>query len=206
MNHTNFPIWVKDHNDPTKEIGIEKSLDVVFTAYFDNDIVSSIRFIGLVDVLYSRVGNPVKLGEYKTTSSMNDGWMEAFRTRNQQSAYYGALHAFFDNVADGIIMTGSTIPVRKTTVSVQHFEIDRGSQNVKDFLRTALFAEDLIKKHVDNPIFAPMFTHSCNRYFRPCALLDLCTAEQSDQLVMLETMNVSEEMSPSEMKAFLRQE
>ena len=206
MNHVNFPIWIKDLNDPTKEIGIEKSLDVVFDICLGDNTIRSLRFIGLADVLYHRVNGEVKLGEYKTTSSMNDGWTEAFRTRNQLSAYYGALGAHFDNVAEEIILTGSTIPVRKTTVSVQHFNVDRTEQSVFDFLRTALFAMDQINAYKDNPVIAPMFTHSCNRYFRPCALLDLCTAEVSDQYVMLEQMKIDEQMSPSEMKAFLRQE
>ena len=206
MNHSAFPIWISDENNPEKEIGIEKSVDVIFNVTFDNGYQKYLRFIGLLDVLYRRDNGPVKFGEYKTTSSMNDGWMEQFRTRHQQTAYFGALHAYFDNVSEEIIMTGSTIPVRKTTVSVQHFEIERNFDQVKEFLKTALFAMDQIEQFKSDPLATPMFTHSCNRYFRPCSLMDLCTAAPEDQLILLDQMQVTTELSPSEMKAFFRQE
>jgi len=211
-NLSRFPIYIEDENDPTKTIGVEKSMDVIFTCdvigEFNNPYKEQIRFIGLGDVLYQ---NPetkrVKLGEYKTTSTMGDGWREQFRTRHQQSGYIGALQAYFPEVADECILIGSALPVRKTSAPNMHFPIHRDREAVGNFLTTALFTLDVMAQYRDEAaIDAPMFTHSCNRYFRPCALLDLCSAQREDQQVMWEQMIISEEMSPSEFKAFLRKE
>ena len=44
---------------------------------------------------------------------------------------------------------------------------------------------------------APRFTHSCNRYFRPCALIDFCSDSAEGRLEQWEQM-VPRELSPSE--------
>lgn len=211
-NLSRLPIYVEDEADPTKTVGIEKSMDVIFTCDVENEVgeitQQFIRFIGLGDVLYQNADTKrVKLGEYKTTSTMGDGWREQFRTRHQQSGYIGALQAYFPAVADECILIGSALPVRKTSAPNMHFPIYRDKEAVGNFLTTALFTLDVMAAYRDQrAIDAPMFTHSCNRYFRPCALLDLCSAQRDDQLVMWEQMIISEEMSPSEFKAFLRKE
>jgi hypothetical protein len=213
-NHTRFNIYVEDINAPQRPIGIEQSLDVVFDCCIDLNGKGStvefvpLRFIGLIDTLYQNLTTSiVTMGEYKTTSSMNDGWREAFKTRHQISAYQGALGAYFDNSSWDTILTGSNIPVRKTTAPLDHFTISRDEQFVIAFLQTALHSVQTINTYRDdNAIYAPMFTHSCNRYFRPCSLIDLCSSEISDQRIMLEQMVITEQLSPSEMKAFLRQE
>lgn len=213
-NHVRFNIYVADKDDPRKPIGIEQSLDVVFdcwtevTANGSSVLIIPLRFIGLIDTVYQNpITNLVTLGEYKTTSSMSDGWREAFKTRHQISAYQGALGAYFDNVSWDTILTGSNIPVRKTTPPLDHFIVNRDPQFVISFLQTALHSMQIINTYRDSDaIYAPMFTHSCNRYFRPCSLIDLCSSEITDQQIMHEQMVITEELSPSEMKAFLRQE
>ena len=209
LHHVNFPIYVADKDDPTKPIGIEQSLDVVFNCTTDDDEVFSIRFIGLADAVYQDpVTNLVTLGEYKTTSGMNDAWHEAFRTRHQITAYNGALAAYFsDNVSYNTILTGSAIPVRKTTQPVEHFTVQRDVENVLDFLTTAIFAQEMIEQYKQSDVInAPMFTHSCNRYFRPCSMLDFCTAANDDRFVMWSNMSELEELSPSEQRAMLHNE
>lgn len=203
-----FNIHVEDETDPMKSIGIEKSLDVVFNIMLSNDEVFSFRFIGLADVLYTNnVTKLVKLGEFKTTSSMNEGWEASFRTRHQLTAYMAALHAYFDHVSLDTILTGSTIPVRKTTTPVMTLLFDREEQNFLDFFNTVRHAWGIIQEYKnEDVIFAPMFTHSCNRYFRPCSLIDFCTAAHEDQVVMLEQMAFDANLSPSEAKALLRRE
>lgn len=203
-----YTILVTDHDDPSKPIGVEQSLDVVFYIHFDDGSTKSIRFIGLADVVYQRRSDgKVSLGEYKTTSSMGDGWREAFKTRHQLSAYIGALHAYFDDVAYDVVLTGSALPVRKTSAPNITFPVDRDAQAVTNFLTTALFATSLVTEWPgQQAVYAPMFTHSCNRYFRPCALLDLCSSVHDDQEIMWEQMTIDADMSPSELKAMLRKE
>jgi len=54
--------------------------------------------------------------------------------------------------------------------------------------------------HVDDPINAPKHTHSCNRYFRPCAFIPLCASDPEEQKLIFSEM-VKEEWSPLVEKA-----
>lgn len=201
-----LPIYIADANDPLTPIGVEQSLDVVFEARtLDGELIDDFRFIGLADIVYQNLETLfVKLGEYKTASSKNDAWRLAFDTRHQLTGYNGALLAYFDNVSLDTILIGSSIPVRTTQVPVEHFIVPRDEENIKQFVNSMLFTKSIIQEYKDKPLDTPMFTHSCNRYFRPCSLLDLCTASIEDQHVMFEQMEIAQEMSPSEMKALLR--
>ncbi len=204
-NLASFNIYVEDKSDPTKPIGVEFSLDTVFELIDSDGIVDSIRFIGLIDTLYiNEETGLVKIGEYKTASSMNDAWKDAFQTRHQITAYNAALRAYFDNVSYDTILLGSAVPVTKTKVNVQHFDIFRDEGHIKNFLRTVLFTQSMIDQFYNTPTLAPMFTHSCNRYFRTCSLMDLCASEHEDQLAMFEQMETAPSLSPSEQKALLR--
>lgn len=220
MNLRDFNVFIADRNDPLQPVGMEMSLDVVFHVEYTKEewnnnqgaMVKSIsskqfRFIGLADVVYENEDTQAKtLGEYKTAARMGDAWRDAFQTRHQLTAYNAALLALFpEDLTLNTIMIGSAIPVRKTTAAVQHFTVTRDRGNIIDFLRTAMFADSLRSSFdVTTVVKAPMFTHSCNRYFKSCALLDLCTSPMEDQQVMFEQMPVKEELSPSEVKALMK--
>lgn len=209
MNMRDYNIYISDKEDATKPIGVEQSLDVVFDVIDHHGEVTPIRFIGLGDAVYqNHKTGKVTLGEYKTASSMNDAWREAFRTRHQITGYNAALKAYFDTslVTGNTILLGTAVPVRKTTAPVQHFTIERDDENTKHFLNTMLFSQRLIQDFNNgiDALHAPMFTHSCNRYFRPCSQLDLCSAAMEDQYAMYEQMLDKPELSPSEVKALLQ--
>lgn len=215
MNIVQFPIYVSDEKDHTKPIGLEMSLDCVFEIVVEEyskathqtlEKVRLLRCIGLADVVYqNQETKAISLGEYKTASLMNDAWRMAFDTRHQITLYNALLQAHFGRQDTfNTILIGSAIPVRSTSEPVQHFTVDRDQQHVQELLNTYLFTQGLIKEYKEQPLSTPMFTHSCNRYFRPCSLLDLCVAAKEDQHVMFEGMYVEEAPSPSEQKALLR--
>jgi hypothetical protein len=225
MNLVRLPIYVEDRNDCTKRIGVEISLDCVFElgvnapiylpgedgkpiATGDTRFVCEklVRCIGLADVVYqNEETGAISLGEYKTAAMMNDAWRLAFDTRHQITLYNALLQAYFGRQQDfNTILIGSAIPVRSTSAPIQHFTVPRDQENVHELINTYAFSQELITRYKDAPLTTPMFTHSCNRYFRPCSMLDLCTAAKEDQHVMLENMEVVEAASPSEQKAMLR--
>jgi hypothetical protein len=204
MNFNNKNIYVSNPDNPTAPIGIEMSLDVVFSWQGH-----SLRFIGMIDSLFKHaVTGRVTPGDYKTTANMNDAWREALKTRHQFSAYWGALHAYFEpsDISDNFLVIGTSIPVRKTSMPNIHLPIYRDYYTVLDFLKTAMFSLDIIDRFRDIPTQAPMFTHSCSRYFRPCSLIDLCASSPDDQEVMFDQMKIAPTLSPSEQKALTRKD
>ena len=198
-------IYIGDYKDPTKPIGIEQSIDVIFEITDDQEQIFEIRFIGLADAVYQKIVNdPIILGEYKTTSRINDGWIDSFKTRHQQTGYLAGLSAYFPKVSEDFYLIGSTIPVRTTQQAVQQRVYFRDDEHIIQFLNMAMFAKDVLEKYQDGKALeAPMFTHSCNRYFRTCSLMDLCTGSFEDQVHMYNEMEIVDEKSPSEMKALL---
>lgn len=201
-----FPIYIEDIKDPTKSIGIEKSLDCVFDILKDDKSVTSIRTIGLADAVYRNpeTGN-IALGEYKTSAMMNEAWVKAYDTRHQLTLYNAQLQAYFgEQDKFNTVMIGSAIPVRTTSAPVRHFTVNRDKENVDQLILMMLHTYEQIEKFRNNALYAPMFTHSCNRFFRSCSLMDLCVASAEDREEMFDNMEITKEKSPSEEKAFLR--
>lgn len=202
-NLMDFPILV---SDPTGKknyhVGIEMSLDAVINV----DKGPSLRCLGLADVVYKNESTgEITLGEYKTTSSMNDAWRAAFETRHQITLYNTLLQAYFGiKKVFNTIIVGSAIPVRRTGAPVQFFTVKRDQENITELINTIVFTQNIIDKYRNQPLEAPMFTHSCSRFFRPCSMLDICTAIKEDQYGMLDNMLDRPTLSPSERKAMMR--
>jgi hypothetical protein len=53
----------------------------------------------------------------------------------------------------------------------------------------------LTQEYANNPIDAPKYTHSCNRYFRPCSFIPFCDTNEDEQRIILSEM-ITEEWSP----------
>ena len=204
---SDFAIYVADPADPSAPIGVEQSLDCIFSFYYDNQL-SEIRVIGLADAVYQNSKTKLTtMGEYKSSSNMNDAWQQQYATRHQVTIYSAMLDAYFDNFSGNTVLIGSSIPVRKTSPANMHFQLSRDEDQVKDMLLSLLHADALRGVYQgEAAIYAPMFTHSCNRYFRPCAFLDLCTSSHPDQEAMWAEMSSAPELSPSEMKALARKD
>lgn len=210
MNLRNFNIYIEDRKNPQSRIGVEISFDVVFDIEYmspTTGLVTTLsqRFIGLGDAVYQNTETKrITYGEYKSASRMGDAWRNNFQTRHQLTAYNACLAAYFDPslLSMNTILIGSAVPVRKTTAPVQHFMVPRDHENVLNFLTTLLATTRSIETYEGvDALVAPMFTHSCSRYFVTCALLDLCSSSYSDQVVMYEQMLDKPELSPSEEKA-----
>jgi len=48
----------------------------------------------------------------------------------------------------------------------------------------------------NNPYDTPRYTHSCNRYFRPCSFIPFCDTTREDQETLVREIMVTEEWSP----------
>jgi hypothetical protein len=53
----------------------------------------------------------------------------------------------------------------------------------------------LTREYADDPINAPKYTHSCNRYFKPCSFIAFCDNSEEEQRLILSEM-VTDEWSP----------
>ena len=212
-NISQLNIYIEDKNNPECVIGHEMSIDTVITVELEDITTGEIsyfsyRFVGLADAVYQTSNGKFKLGEFKTASTTNDAWRMAFETRHQITGYNLGLRGLFpyEKIDDECLLIGQAIPLLKTRANNLHFPTYREPSHYKAFANACINALKVIEDYRDYPHLAPMFTHSCNAYFRPCAYLDVCTSAEEDQIAMIDQMVKNEELSPSEEKAFKRNE
>lgn len=195
-NMPDWPVWVQDLKRPDTLIGIEQVFDCILH-YADHKII---RVIGTIDGLtLSRHKNRHFLEENKTASRLDDGWRQSFELTHQITGYMACSTTIFGFPVNDCHVYGLKLRQSGYGDDVLDFFVERDANAI---LRWAAWVrwtvetlyEPYAVTHTDGtttPDFerAPMFTHSCNRYFRPCSLVPFCTdtpegrAEQWDQMV-----------------------
>lgn len=183
------PIWIADPSDPTGLVGIEIPFDMVI----DNEL----RYIGTIDGIVERDGIP-RIEENKTASRLDEAWRESFRVKHQPTGYIAAARLVTGNeqISQAKII-GVRLKQAKSYEDYLSFVEDRYEDNIDGWIRTVMFAHKLASEYEATPLVAPEFTHSCNRYFRPCSFIDLCSAPMADQEYMYEGMDTLP-LTPSE--------
>jgi hypothetical protein len=183
-------IWVADRSDPTAPVGVEYSFDMVV-----DDVI---RYIGTIDgITVHQPRGVVRLEENKTASRLDEAWRESFRIKFQPTGYTiaGRLLTGQPIVESKII--GVKVKQTRSTEDYLTFVEHRDEENFHYFHQTLMFTHRLALEYKGRALDAPMFTHSCNRYFRPCGFIDLCAGSREDQEMMYEAMEKTP-LSPSE--------
>lgn len=168
-----WPIWVADKRRPAAPVGIEQHFDVVL-AYEDGKLI---RFIGTVDglVLNTYRDNRLTLDENKTASRLDDAWRAAFEIGHQLTGYMASCIAIFGQEVYHARVTGLKI---RPTQRGEDIIIETPSREPHHFIEWAKWVRHTVQMHeLYAPDFelAPRYTHSCNRYFRPCSLIPFCS-------------------------------
>lgn len=191
----NWPIYVEDRNDPRSFLGIEQVFDVTFT-FGDG---KEVRFIGTVDGLVHHVKfdmAPV-LDENKTAARLDNGWRAKWELGHQITGYCFAASVIFGFPIVRSRVQGVKIkpsggedvyplePLVRTTETFETWGI---------WLRHTV---DMYERYRDDFEHAPRYSHSCNRYFRPCALIPFCCDTRDGRIEQYGDM-VEADKSPSE--------
>lgn len=191
----NWPIYVEDVRRPNCYVGIENVFDVVLT-YDDG---KQFRYIGTLDALtINKAKNDrYTLEDNKTASRLDDGWKASFMLSHQVSGYMACASALlgFDIFHSRILGLKIKPTGRGEDVYVVH-----PTRSSEDFQRWAFWfrhTADQYEQYKDNYEYAPRYTHSCNRYFRPCALIPFCGDTYEGRLEQWDQM-VAAKASPSE--------
>jgi hypothetical protein len=175
-------------------VGIENVFDVVLT--YDDDV--QYRFIGTLDALvFDKAKSRYVIEDNKTAARLDEGWKQSFILSHQVSGYLACASALlgFDIFHARILglkiePTGRGEDIYPTTVS----------RNNEDFHRWAFWfrhTADMYMFYKEHYEYAPRYTHSCNRYFRPCALVPFCGDTAEGRMEQYEQMGPAN-LSPSE--------
>jgi hypothetical protein len=183
----NWPIYVADEKKPDSLVGIEQVFDVVLV-YADG---YKVRYIGTVDGLVIKAAtSDFHIDENKTASRLDAGWRSSFDLSHQITGYVAASTTVFGFPVFRSRVTGLKIKPTQKGEDVYPLEpLPRTSDNVRQWAQWVRDRATVFERYEHDYEHAPRFTHSCNRYFRPCALLPFCSdsvggrAEQWSQMV-----------------------
>lgn len=195
-----MPIWIRDINDPTSDVGIEIAFDLVLEFELDDptgyNSKRQYRFIGKFDGIHTRDGNVV-IGENKTASRLDEAWRMSFTMSSQVTGYALAASVWTGEPVNKAVVFGLAIPLPKAydlTGLVQE-HVSRDTHHFARWFDWFLHTVELAEQYHNNPTDAPRYTHSCNRYFRPCAFIPFCDSDDEEQKMIIDEM-VLDEWSP----------
>lgn len=188
-------------------IGIEVPIDLTINFYSDKDELelepTKIRYIGKVDAIVMNKGVSIEVEENKTASRLNDAWMDSFLTSHQVTGYTVAASLLCDTQVTEALIKGLMVPLPKSydLGGVANVPVTRDEYRVREWIRWIWSTySSLYLPYRDDPLQAPEFTHSCNRYFRPCSFIPLCGMASPEERMLTYSQMVTDEWNPLEEK------
>lgn len=190
-----WPIWVADVKNPRAAVGVEQVFDCCLE-YADG---RTIRFIGTVDGLVINIyrDNRPTLDENKTAARLDDAWKFSFDMTHQITGYNAAATSLFGVNVEHARVTGLKIKPTGRGEDIYVMEVRRSADAVIAWSRWVRHTVELAELYENDYENAPTYTHSCNRYFRPCSLIPFCTDTPEGRKIQWAEM-VPPEGSPSE--------
>lgn len=176
MSERHNPVWVADKDDPSKPIGIEQPFHCVMETL--GRFGKTYGFYGKIDgIEVNSQGLPI-LAENKTTWRIDDAFKWSFDTTHQITGYMAAANALYGLSINKGNVYALTIPLTKSHVdSYERIPVNRTAEQSESWARWFVDGHKMYDKYsgINSVKNAPMYTHSCSRFFRPCSLLPLCT-------------------------------
>jgi len=189
------PVWVQDETDPTTMVGIEIAFNLVITYTMKSGELFIFRFIGRIDGLHLDTADLKKeprleLEENKTAGRLDDAWKQAFLMSHQITGYMIAAQTLLGETISNAVVHGLAIPQPRSRDigGIERIPVMRYEHQFKEwffwFLKSAIMYEDARGQETDQE----RYTHSCNRYFRPCSFIPLCYAPPDERQDILSEM------------------
>jgi hypothetical protein len=188
-------VWMRDPDDATSDIGIEIPFDVVVE--IEGETKHVFRLTGRIDGIHHNASGELMIVDNKTASRLNDAWAQSFLLSHQITGYCVAASVFTGHLVHKAEVIGLAIPLPKTYDFGGYMRetVNRRDYHYVQWAKWLEHTVGLTQEYANNPIDAPKFTHSCNRYFRPCSFIAFCDNNEEEQHVILSEMQ-DDEWSP----------
>jgi hypothetical protein len=160
------PVWMRDTSDATSDIGIEIPFDVVIHIEAAKDELM-FRLTGRIDGIHHGKDGVLYISDNKTASRLNDAWSQSFLLSHQMTGYCVAASVFTQHLVHKAEILGLAIPLPKTYDLGGYIRetVPRHDYHYVQWAKWLEHTVRLTREYADDPINAPKFTHSCNRYF-----------------------------------------
>lgn len=182
---------VRDSND-TFWVGIEVPVDVTLHYTMHDHTEQRYRLIGRIDGVHWKDDRQtdIRLHENKTASRLGDAWEASHLMSHQHTGYMIGLSAMINRPIRNGLVLGTCLPLPKAynIGGLSRVPVSRKDFELVSWFDWFLETVALHDRYKDEPTEAPHYTHSCNRYFRPCPLIPFCASPPEDRGQMLEEM------------------
>jgi hypothetical protein len=151
-------------------------------------------YLGRADVILTepRTGKLIVV-DNKTSSNVANQWDTQWRTSHQLTGYcVGVSSMIRQRVMDyGVLGLQVPLPKGQEFGGYVFMEGTKTTRAVSEWAKWAHVAWRTWKTYEDTPFEAPMYTHSCYRYFRPCSFVPICDLAEDDPPMTLHEMTDS---------------
>jgi hypothetical protein len=187
----------------TGVVGVEQHFDLVIEP--DDRSIQPFRFVGKIDGYCRDTLRSGKLSvhENKTGSRIDTVWSDGFTVNHQVSGYIAAINTLFPNATrvDSAEVWGLQLPVPSKSMygdGQSRMTATRNNDDMLEWSRWLLHTWQMIVAHKDDAAAAPMYTHSCSRYFSSCAFIPLCALSYSERKHVIEKEMIENRWNPTE--------
>lgn len=195
-----YPIWIRDVQDPDTDVGIEIPFDIVVDIVYDiggggfgETKTLQCRFIGKMDGLHWNKDELIIIEE-KTGARLDDNWLSQWVLSHQITGYCLAAATFTGQPCSHALVSGMRIPIGKIPAEgIRREYVPRSPLMFEKWANWFVTSIEMDQMWHDDIPSAPMYTHSCNRYFNTCSFLPFCAADSREEKEhILEEMEIDE--------------
>lgn len=203
-----MPIVLENYDASGPTAGIEIPIDVTLEytvpaeppRYADDDgahhdrppTILRYRFIGRADGVHWKDSSEtvIRAHENKTASRLGDAWEQSHTMSHQHTGYMiGLSTQLGKSVRDTLVLgTALPLPTSYALTGISRVPVHREDFEIQSWFDWFIHTVTLHDEYADRPADAPHYTHSCNRYFRPCSYIPFCASLPEDRMELLEEM------------------
>lgn len=175
-------------------VGIEVPFDLLLE-FKDGSNSTKIRYIGRMDgLVQTRYG--IEVEENKTAARLDRSWQDSFLISHQVTGYIVAASKILGERVSDCLIRGMMIPLPKNydLGGIVNVPVSRDDDRIREWIRWVwTTVANLYIPYHKEPLSAPEFSHSCNRYFHSCSFIPLCSmASREDRLLTFSQMETDE--------------
>ena len=187
-------VWVRDSSQYS-DVGIEIPFDVVVEV--DGTDIPPFRLTGRIDGIHFDGLGRLTIHDNKTASRLGDAWSQSQEVSHQYTGYVVAASVFAQQAVQCCDVLGLAIPLPKTYDygGFDRVPMTREQHHIKRWLHWLTHTVQMTREWKDDPYNAPKYSHSCNRYYRPCSMIPFCASDDEEQHRIIEEM-VTDVWSP----------
>jgi hypothetical protein len=182
-------------------VGVEMHFDLLLDESLGFDV--PVRFVGKTDgVCHDMLASArEEVAENKTGSRIDTVWIDGFTINHQPTGYCVAASVLLGKPIWTTTMWGTQIPVPKSSMFTNgqaRMPVTRDVDNLTEWYKWIKHTWDIIQTWYDTPTDAPMYTHSCSRYFSSCPLIPLCAVGPAERKQVFDNEMITDRWNPLE--------